>query len=122
MTHSTDDTRLTLIVRSGAICFVEPGHQIIEAGQRVTLRALEDAGRVVLLFPTLLFEEDDTGRIVLPLEGNKRSGKLEPSDDGRGVTLTVRDGLEPGAYPYAVFCEDVHDFAVGGSHPIYIVQ
>jgi hypothetical protein len=106
------ETRSVAIVRRNAISLVVPGHIVARAGEQVTFQTV-DAGRVTLMFPVVLFEQnrEDVRHIEL---GNDDD---EPSE----ATLTVKD-LKPGAYPYAVFSHEQSDFAVGGSHPKVIIK
>ena len=91
------------VVRTGKGCLVSPAHRTVTPGNTITWRNVTGA-QVTLFIPDgNLFGKQMTQAIAAGGNWTSPPAQGQPTD--------------PSHYPYAVYCDDVRDFAEGGSHP-----
>lgn len=90
--------------RGNSKSFVEPGHIRAKKAEALTWEAKDTDA-------TLFFPHRELFG-VREVDIEKESQK----------TLNLSESLNPGRYPYAIYCPDSGDFAEGGSFPIIIID
>ena len=87
---------------------VVPGHLILNRGDSVEFKTVNNKDATILIPHGNLFGEDNR---VFDLDEKNQWTQ----------TLTVSN-IEAGVYPYAVYCKESNDFAEGNSPPTMIID
>ena len=93
-----------VIFSDNGISRVVPDHRVADKREEITFMTINTAATIMI--PNAGRFEDGSNVAHIP-------------EGGRAVFIV--DDTNPGVYPYAVFCEETNNFAVGNSSPDLIV-
>jgi hypothetical protein len=122
-----------LIITVNGKNVVWPPYLVVKKLDSVVFRGVNTSATVVLPKPGLFEEEEPeetkSGLAGLSFrvdKGKKKRIKVRKNAQLRDfpgrIKETANDYPVPGIYPYAVYCEDGNDFAVGNSSPVIIIE
>jgi hypothetical protein len=101
------------IIKRQNKCTVHPANLQIERNEKVNFRVFGTEA-TIFVPNNLLFDPKGNAVQVLTLADGQKSDNFSVNAD----TSSVKDG----AYPYAIYCKGVNDFAEGNSSPTMIVE
>lgn len=102
--------KLRVIKRQGK-CTVHPANLQVQKGETINFRVFGTDATV--------FAPND---ILIEVGTNRPVQVLDLAHGGPGKDCIVNPKISDGAYPYAIYCKGVNDFAEGNSSPTMIVE
>lgn len=109
-----------------AKCIVMPGYVCAQPGHKIQFKAVNT--EVTVFIPDeVVVGKSDRVFTLKPQQKKNIVIMKEAIEQSIGLADTETDkhwakyGI-PGEFPYAVYCHDIHDFGVGNSSPVMILE